>query len=154
MLAPLECTALKPGSKFSDQERNEIISQCISSSSSIATVAKSQNVDPCNIYKWAKKADVKIPSVKVRQDEKTKKEIVKHCVSGTYSPGEMAEATGVAAVTVRRWAKTQQKDLPGKYSSKLGRKRVIPSSTVTSVLFTVSWVVTFSIPGLKIVKSS
>ena len=65
----------------------------------------------------------------------------------------MAEATGVAAVTIRRWAKTQQNDLPGKYSSKLGRKRVIPS-TVTSVLFTVSWVVTFSTPGLKIVKSS
>ena len=154
MLAPLECTALKPGSKFSDQERKEIISQCISSSSSIATVAKSQNIDPCNIYKWAKKADVKIPSVKVRQDEKTKKEIVKHCVSGTYSPGEMAEATGVAAVTVRRWAKTQQNVLPGKYSSKLGRKRVIPSSTVTSVLITVSWVAKFSTPGLKIVKSS
>ena len=148
MLAALEETALRPGSKFSVDERNEIISQCISSS--IPVVARSKNVDPCNIYKWAKKAGVKIPSVKVKKDEKTKKEIIKQCVSGKYSPAELAEATGVTAVTVRRWAKHQRKVLPGKYSSKLGRKKIIPSSTITSVLITVSWVVQFTPPGLKI----
>lgn len=148
MLAPLEGTALKPGSKFSDTERNEIISQCISSG--IPAVAKSNNVDPCNIYKWAKKAGVKIPSVKVQKDEKTKKEIIKQCASGKYSPAELAEATGVAAVTIRRWAKNRREILPGKYSSKLGRKKVIPSSTVTSVPITVSWVVTFPTQDSKL----